>query len=447
MRRLLLIGLCAGACACAPKIVPPPVVTTPRFPEFVRPSVPRDFERSAAAINEDRGWAFLQNGDLKTAEREFSAALANAPQFFPADISLGYVELARRDAGAALPHFERAIERQPTDLSALHGRAQALVALNRDADALAAFEAILAVDPNQLEIRREVEVLRFRGSEQGVQVAREAARAGRLDQAVRAYTAAIAASPESPFLYRELAAVERRQGNTTAALEHFRKAAALDPSDARSLEQIGDLLDAQHDLDGAVDAYSRVLAMEADAAVARKLEAVRAKAAFEMLPAEYRAIDQAPQITRGDLAALIGVRLSPLLEATPSNDDGLITDVRNHWAASWIVSVTRAGIMEPFPNHAFQPRTIVRRADLAQIAARLLTRVAAARSTPPAWTSARIRFADLAPGHLAYPAASITVAAGVMKTPAESTFQPARPVTGAEAIEAIQQIQALAGIK
>ena len=37
------------------------------------------------------------------------------------------------------------------------------------------------------------------------------------------------------FLYRELAVVERRQGHDEPALEHFRRAVELDPSDARSL--------------------------------------------------------------------------------------------------------------------------------------------------------------------------------------------------------------------
>src|SRR5205823_1914462 len=120
-----------------------------------------------------------------------------------------------------------------------------------------------------------------------------------------------------------------------------------------------------------------------------------------------RAIGQAPQVTRADLAALIGVRLAPLLQQ-PSRrrDAALITDVRNNWAAAWIMSVARAGVMEPYANHAFQPRTLVRRVDLAQAVMHLLTRIAV---TSPAaaksWQSARIRFSDLSAGHLAYPAA------------------------------------------
>jgi hypothetical protein len=174
---------------------------------------------------------------------------------------------------------------------------------------------------------------------------------------------------------------------------------------------------------------------------------VRAKTALARLPAEYRAIDEAVQITRADLAALIGVRLGSLISSGRRGDAALITDVRTSWAAVWIMSVARAGVMEPFANHAFQPRTVVRRSDLAQAVARLLARVAQQNpARAKAWDGARLKFSDLSVSHLAYPAASVAVASGVMKAP-DNSFQPSKAVTGAEAIEAIDRIQALAGLR
>ena len=449
MRSLAAALVCAALLpACAPKIVPPPVVTTPKYPEFVRPTVPSAFEGTPAAINLTRGWAFLQAGELKTAEHELTAALTNDPGFFPAETSLGYVELARKDPRAALPHFDRTLERQRDDFAALMGRGQALLALNRESDALGAFESALALDPSQAELRRRVDVLKFRGVEQSIARARDAARSGRLEEAAQAYAAAVASSPDSPFLYREFGLVERQQGRMDAALEHFEKAVALDSSDARSLIQIGEILAVRDDLEGAIRAYSDAAAVEPSDQIEKKLEELRARVAYAKLPAEYRAIEQAPQVTRADLAALIGIRLAPLLEGGQRADAALITDVRNSWAQTWIMSVARAGIMEPFANHAFQPRAVVRRAELAQVAARLLTRIGArSAGTARAWENARLVFPDLAPTHLAYPAASIAVAAGVMKTRADNTFQPSRPITGAEAVEAAAKLESLAGLK
>ncbi|HEX3645123.1 MAG TPA: tetratricopeptide repeat protein [Vicinamibacterales bacterium] len=446
LRKLLLVTI-VFLSACAPKTVPAPVVTAPKFPEFMRPTVPPALADGPAAAAASRGWAFLQSGDFKTAEREFGSALKAQPAFYPAETSLGYLELARKDAKAALPHFDRALELngQKDDVSAFLGRATALMALNRESEALSAFESALAADPSQTELARRVEVLRFRNVERGIARARDAARAGRLDEAAQAYTAAIAGSPESAFLYRELAGVEKQKGDTDAALEHFRKAVSLDP-DAKTFAQIGDLLDARGNLDAALKAYQQSMAIEPSADVEKRLEEVRAKAALAQLPAEYRAIDQAAQITRADLAALIGIRLGAMLTNARRGDAALITDVRNHWAATWIMSVARAGVMDPFSNHAFQPRTVIRRTDLAQAVARLLARMAAQNpARGKAWENARLKFSDLSPSHVAYPAASIAVASGVLKTVGENAFQPSRPVTGAEAIEAIARIQALAG--
>jgi tetratricopeptide (TPR) repeat protein len=442
-----LIVVTACLSACAPKVVPLPTVTTPRFPEYVQPAIPDVFKSSPVAATQTRGWTFLQAGDLKNAEREFTVALKAVPAFLPAEDGLGYVALANKDAKGALPHFERTLEKDATDVSALVGRGQALVALNRTEEALQAFRAALAVDASLADVRQRVEVLSFRGVEQNVANARQAARAGRLDEAIRAYTSAIAASPDSPFLYREVAAVERQKGNAEAALEHFEKAASLDPTDAKTFEQIGELREASGELDAAQQAYNRSLAIEPNDAVSQRLEDVGAKIALAKLPAEYRAIDQAAQITRADLAALVGIRLAPLLGGPRSRDASLITDIRGNWAATWIVSVARAGVMEPYANHAFQPHSVVHRTDLAQAVARLLAKVAALRpAQKPAWDGARLKFSDLAAGHLAYPAASAAVAAGVMKTAAGDAFQPTRAVSGAEAIEAVEKLQALAGL-
>ena len=123
MRRLVLVAAVVIS-ACAPKVVPAPVVTAPKFPDFVQPTVPDALAGSRAAENQRRGWAFLQAGDFRLAEREFAAALKAVPAFYPAETALGYIELARKDAKAALPHFDKALEigQHPGDLSTVLGR-------------------------------------------------------------------------------------------------------------------------------------------------------------------------------------------------------------------------------------------------------------------------------------------------------------------------------------
>lgn len=435
---LLLLGLLATA--CAPKVVPVPTVTAPRYPDFLVPDVPAELAATAAAQSHDRAWRYLQAGDLRSAERELAVAL-KTPDFYPAEAARGYVELARQEAKAALGYFDRALAVRGDYVSALVGRGEAMLALNREPEALAAFERALAGNPALVDIGRRVEILNFRALERDLAAARQAARSGQVDEAVRLYGLAIGASPESPFLYRELAFVEAQHGDSNLALEHFRRAAALDPSDAASLAEIARLLEARGELEDALRTYDEALAIEPSEGLVERRAALREKLDLAKLPEEYRAIGTAAQITRADLAALIAVRLGAALGAR-SRDAVVVTDIRGHWAEPWIMAAVRAGVMDAFENHTFQPRAIVDRADLARVVTRLLGQLAPeARNRE--WGSGRVRFSDLPSGHLAYEPASIAVASGVMPPTGDDSFQPSRRVTGAEAARAIERLRAM----
>jgi tetratricopeptide (TPR) repeat protein len=448
MRRRLFftaIVLAALVSACAPKTAPVPVAGPPRFPDFVEPVVTGVERTSPLAQQTGRAWLLLQAGDLRSAEREASVALKAQPSFHPAQTIQAYVALARKDARAAVAQFSKIAEAHPDYASALVGKGLALMATDQNAEAAQAFREAVAVDPSLTDVARRVDVLTLRGLQEELAAARQAARNGQPDAATRAYRNAIAASPDSAFLYKELAALERQQGQSTAALDHVRRAIELDPSDPASRELLGDILEQQGDLSGALTAYADALAIDFDPDVDAKRSAVRAKVDLAALPEQYRAIESSPQATRGDLAALIAVRLPGLIQSAPVRDVSVLTDIRGHWAERFITPVARAGIVEAYPNHTFQPRAVLRRVDLAQAAARLLALIAAEQPARAAsWTGARGRFSDITAGHLAYSAASTAVAAGVMQPSADGAFQPTLVVTGADAVAAIDRLRSLA---
>jgi len=303
----------------------------------------------------------------------------------------------------------------------------------------------MTADPGLSQLRGRVDVLKFRGIQQNIESARKAAEKGNLDDARRGYLAAIAASPESAFLYRELAAIEHTSGDNQSALVHADQAAKLDPADARALALIAEIYEGTHDWAKAADAYAALNAAEPNDATAAKIDLMREKAAFDTMPAEYRAIETSPSVTRAQLAALLGVRLDDLLRRARGSNPVLMTDVRGSWAAPWILSVTRAGVMEAFPNHTFQPAGLVHRGDLAQAASRVLALIGAEKPRVAAkWRDPHPRFSDVGPTHLSYEAAARAVSAGVMSTLEGETFQLTRPVSGAEVLDTVAKLQALA---
>ena len=442
--RALIVALVLLAAGCATRVVVPPLPAALTHPDFLYPVVPEALAGTGGADAIDRGWRFLQNDDLRNADREFSQALKRAPELYPAQAGAAYVALARGDHGGALTAFGAVLRADPVYVPALVGQGQSLLRLGRDGEALTSFEAALVADGSLSDVRRRVEVLRFRSLQEIIEGARAAASGGRLDEARTAYGQALDASPDSAFLYRELGVVERRRGNAAEALAHLRRAADLDPGDATSLIQMGEIFEQQQDFARAEATYRAAADIEPTDELARRIAAAGDRAREARMPAEFRAIGGSPQITRGDLAALIGTRLEQVIGSAAPREV-VVTDLQGHWAEPWITQVARAGAIEPFANHTFQPRAGLRRADLAIAVSRLVALMAAGNPALRAHLTARPPIADMPAGHLNYPAASVAVASGVMPLLDGGRFQVSRPVSGTEALDAIARLRTLAG--
>jgi hypothetical protein len=124
-----------------------------------------------------------------------------------------------------------------------------------------------------------------------------------------------------------------------------------------------------------------------------------------------------------------------------------MTDVRGHWAQRWILDVARAGVMEVFPNHTFQPGTTVRRSDLARVVGLLFAKVQATDPTAAArWRGRTVEITDVAAGNAVREAADLAVEAGILSLDPGGAFSATRAVSGPEAIAAVDRLVALTGV-
>jgi len=356
---------------------------------------------------------------------------------------MAYLSMARSNEKDAVSRFDRALQADASYVPALIGRGQVMLELDRDADALASFEAAVAKEPSLTDLKSRIDLLRFRATQDMLGRAKSAADARRYDEAAAIYRQAIATSPDSSFLYRDLAAVEQRAGQPANALDHYRKAIELDPNDARSHAGIGAILDSQGDVLGAIAAYEKAHAIDANEAPESVMARLRAAALLARQPAEYRAIPEHQTITRADVAALIGVRLDALL-ARAQPRQVIITDIRGNWAQNWITPVVRAGVMDTLPNYEFEPNRQVRRAELATTVSRLVGLIGSMKpQLASKWQASKVTINDVGPTHLNYPAVSTAVASGVMSL-SNGNFELLRAVSGAEILDIIGRLEALA---
>jgi len=437
----LIAVVAALAGACAPKVAPPPPAAGAlRYPDFVFPAPPDRLGDARTKARHQDAWNRMQTADLVGAESGFVELIRLQPAFYPASVGLGYTLLARGKPKEALARFDAAAAQAPRYGPALAGRAEALIAAGERDAALAAFEAAIAADPSLGDLGRRIDALKLDRLQDRIASARRAADAGRLDEARDGYAAALALSPDTAFLHRDLGLVELRRKNLPGAERHLRKALALDPADISALTGLGDALERQGNLEGAISTLERAYAIEPSDALKQHLGRLRERAQTSGMPPEYADIPRLAQATRGDVAALIGIRLRAVLASAASRRSSVAIDVRGHWASRWIVEVIRTGVMDVFANHAFQPAAVVRRSDLAQAANRVLALVGA---SPARADRSRVRMADVAATHLGYEDIAAAVAAGVLSLDG-GHFRPSRAVTGQEAVDAVRRLEQLA---
>jgi tetratricopeptide (TPR) repeat protein len=446
----MLAALAVSGCG-GTRVPPPAAPTAPAFPSYELPDLVEPLPVPVPApvrARYEAGWARLQAGRPDEAAGILAEVARSAPAFYPAKAALGYARLAGHDTGAAVTAFDQALAARPGYVPALAGKADALLAGKHEVEAIAALEALVAADPQRTAARTRLETLRLQVIERLVGDARAARQRGDLDAARAAWTRAVEASPDSADFLRELAQVERQAGQLDAALTRARAALLLDDGDATTHALVGDIESARGNLRPALDAYQRAAVHDPRPEYRARIAELERRIDLAGMPEAFRNIGARGAISRADLAALIGVRLERLLTPARTQPIPLMTDVRGHWAQRWILDVARAGIMEVFPNHTFQPGTVVRRADLARVVGLVHARVEAADPAAAArWRGRAVEITDVAAGNSVREAADLAVESGVMSLDPGGAFSATRAVSGSEAIAAVDRLAALAGIR
>lgn len=163
---------------------------------------------------------------------------------------LGRVALHRNDPAAALPLFQRALERRPDDTTLREEIGRTLMQLGLMEQAASVWQDLLEMLPENVRIMAALaHVRRGQGEFEAAlalyqralkrspgdarlreHLCRMLTRLNRLDEAAAVYTEMLDESPASPALLLALAQVRRTQGDNDAAADLARRAIAIEPS-------------------------------------------------------------------------------------------------------------------------------------------------------------------------------------------------------------------------
>ncbi len=195
-----------------------------------------------------------QRGDLPGAERAYRAILQGAPRHFASLHLLGLIKAQQRQFSEAHRLLSRAVEVEPNSLPALSTLAGVLLALGREAEALAICDHILRLKPDDVDAHYHRGLL--------------LARLGRCAEALDAYGRALCGKPDF------VAALVNR-GNLLAQLDRpaeavadLDRAIALNPKHAEAHSNRGVALADLGRREDALTAYGRAIALKPDYAEA-----------------------------------------------------------------------------------------------------------------------------------------------------------------------------------
>jgi tetratricopeptide (TPR) repeat protein len=189
-----------------------------------------------------------QQGHAAQALPLYQQALAFAPAHAHIHYLIGAALFALDQADAALQHFDAALRGDPDHIEALLQRGLLHYTLGRDVPALADFQRVAALAPQDP-----------RG---WVNLTAAALMAGRLNLARQAATQAVQIAPSDPDGWNNLGMLHQRTGEFDSAEAAFRRALQINPQHAGVWLNLGDALRALGRLIEAEPAYRQSLQLD-----------------------------------------------------------------------------------------------------------------------------------------------------------------------------------------
>ena len=393
---------------------------------------------SADRATFEQGWQALLTGELATSARLLEGLGRQHRDSPSLDAVIGYLELRMGNRQTAENRFVVALEKEPKMAAAQVGWFLAALAADHEEAAFERLRLLSRDHPDSPLIKEYMPTLQLKLAETKLQEARSLRDKNNYREAAAVYRQALKIAPEASGLAVEVAKVELAAGEPQPAAEHAAQAIELEPRNVEAYRLRGDALRAMGDLELALEAYRQAMFRSPDdRSIATLYQQTKRAFERESLPSQYFSIAESAQLSREQLAALLFVKLRPAFGDAPRRASVIATDMGDSWARPFIREVVAAGILEVYPNHTFQPRALVRRADLAVALSGAMSALAPGavpRETP------RVSITDVPPGNLNYRPVALTVSLGLLSLDSSGRFNPRQFVAGVEGVAAADSL-------
>lgn len=422
--------------SCATTQGPPPSLHIGNLPHSIVAELSLE-ERILA----EEGWSDLKQGRESRAEKTLSKLGLESPIYA---VGLGYINSLSNKLQVAKKFFRQALQDRPEMALAHSGLAQIYQKTGQEDQAFAALREVLKTEPDNLWAKQQYESLKDRKLEEVLAEAKSALDADDIKKGKAALLKALYYAPQHIGSHLKLAEIYKNENKLQNALVHLKAASSAEPENADILRNYAETLFQAGQITKSLSRYEQLSKLEPENEETQdKIKDLRNQIGIVELPPLYGSIPSSKAITREEMAALLAVKFKGIVDE-PTETPPIIIDTSVSWASKFILQITSLQIMNTYPNHTFQPKKILNRAEIAEIFSRLANYLEKKgfkliQQIP----LDKIRISDILPQNYYYPSVVKMLSYGIMELTMDRAFQPDLAVSGEEAIKLLDIILAL----
>jgi len=422
--------------SCATYQPPPPSLYMGDLP----PSAVADLSLDDRILVED-AWRYMQDGRTKKAEKTINK-LGSQNSFYY--VGLGFVSFILEYPQRAEQYFKASLSEFPEMTLAHVGLAQIYQKSGQEDLAFVEYREILKVDPDHPWAKPQFEEIKMSRTEELQREANSYLTAGDMEKSKEAYLKALYYTPDEMEAHLSLAKIYKKEENLQSALVHFKAAATSVPQNTDIQMEYADTLFQAGELKKSLVLYEELSEKDpSNTEIQQRLETIKNRLGIFKLPSQYDSIQFSEAVSKEEIAALLSVKFKNIIDE-PKGKPPIIIDISTSWASQFILHTASMGILDVYPNHTFQPKKVITRAEMAEVLFRLVEHLkrkeySFIQQIPPD----RIQIADVSPGNYYYRPILLIISYDIMDLSRDRKFNPDQAVSGQEAIRLVGLILAL----
>jgi Tfp pilus assembly protein PilF len=389
----------------------------------------------------EEAWNDIKEGRGRRALNQISKLNPENPFYL---VITAYAHFMLNNFQIAEQYFNTAIEKNPEMMIAHLGLAQLYQKTQRNDLAFTEYREVLKIEPEHTWAKPRYKEIKKEKTDATLQKAANLKNKGDIPASEKAYLKTLYYSPESMKAHSALADIYMEQKKYESAIVHLETLLSYQPKNTKFLESYAEALFQNEELKKSLEAYKELKKLNPeDQDIDKHIEQLKNRLGIFELPSQYDSIPSREAVTKEDMAALLGIKFQEYI-GDANKEPPIIIDISTSWASEYILNLTSMDILDIYPNHTFKPKKIVTRAELAEIVYRLITYLKKKGHTlvqqiPPQ----SIQIPDVPSNNFYYRPIIMSISYGVLNTSMGGNFNPEDPVSGQEAIKALNILLSL----